>query len=485
MSSLEFPLSRLTWPSGMVRERACVAIARLLIDPTFGSEMSSHLLRWIGEQSLETMQVVGLLPFFRAKIESNEFQIPTADQLTSILHCPSILSWILVHELTSHNQSINWRRLYSKQPDSKFVSDPFFREYSKSFLPPIYAIIADKIESETGAEFTKQWSFEWQSICEELGKKPSTEPVHFRGREDCAIMAFDSELSEVYRSAYLRVLAWAVDVCAISEDYARVLALKTLPIDTGLWQIRPSSKPDSWPEDSPSEINDWTDQIWLSVSKLWDTQKEGMSGWRILQAGGRVHEGADLYDLDIFGVFKRGNTTLRELSQLVKFYRYANKIKAYPVTSKLSGQIGNPDAETLESNLNSSGILPAACKIESWTIPRWQYWRGYRGVWITAPYLGAAPISIRCCEDGLIIRDRDVIIGKWRDWTTRLTEKASTSLSPSTGQYLIAPLDKISSYAENNDLVFSWICCITKFHHEHFYEQYKTTMDIREFPHPE
>ena len=63
MSSwLDVLLSRLSWPSVIVRAQACRAIANLLIDKEFKEITYQSLTRWMSEQRLESVCFLGILP---------------------------------------------------------------------------------------------------------------------------------------------------------------------------------------------------------------------------------------------------------------------------------------------------------------------------------------------------------------------------------------------------------------------------------------
>ena len=60
---LRLLFTQLTWPSGLVRERACVQIAKLLLDPEYSGETRARLIAWMKSQNLESVNALGLLPF--------------------------------------------------------------------------------------------------------------------------------------------------------------------------------------------------------------------------------------------------------------------------------------------------------------------------------------------------------------------------------------------------------------------------------------
>ena len=59
----DLALSRLTWPSGLVRERAATAVACLIADEGHGAE--ERYLHWLASQRLESTTAIGFLVLVR------------------------------------------------------------------------------------------------------------------------------------------------------------------------------------------------------------------------------------------------------------------------------------------------------------------------------------------------------------------------------------------------------------------------------------
>lgn len=59
-------LSRLNWPSPLVREMAACEIARLLSDALIRETIFTRLIEWIRQQELESLVTIGLLPLIKA-----------------------------------------------------------------------------------------------------------------------------------------------------------------------------------------------------------------------------------------------------------------------------------------------------------------------------------------------------------------------------------------------------------------------------------
>lgn len=483
---LAFLFSRLTWPSGMVRERACVAIADLLLNSRWTEIVQRHLIRWMKAQTLESISAIGLLVLLRAKIQDSAFVISSTEQLLSALHKPSVLSWILMNELLPANvPPPNWTTLNSGSAPKDFEPEPFFTKYSRSFLPPIYSNLAEEIEASKSIPFVRQWAFEWRRILDSIDKKVSTGPIDFVGRKDSEhYVVIDFELSEVYRSAYLHALAWAMMIGALSENYARSLTIMTCPIDIGLWRLRPTSKPVWWPKaDEPEgKIDTVPAQIWRQVEALWKKWRDQGDDWIIAEASGRVHEGTTAYDLEIFGLFQVcQGATAPSLEELAAWYRWENDIQYGPCSLRFEGIIKPISSDTLAQSFGDWGVVPAACRVSPYTTPRWQFWRIYRDIWLPAPFLSSNQLTFQCSDDALIIRDGEEIIGRWTDWTDGLREKMTANLPPSTGHYLLVRRQKIEEFAAETNSVLCWICRLTGYHREYNYQPYKHFLDHHQY----
>lgn len=486
---LFFLFSRLTWVSGMVREKACVAIADLIINSRQSDIIQQKLLTWIKIQKLESIAVIGLLVFCRLKITDNNFIFLPLDEFKYAINKPSILSGIILSELFPNNViAIDYLKLHSSTALSNFEISSFFTNYSSNFIPHVYTNYAKGIEIEKRIPFLRQWAYEWQQLLEELGKNPSSKSLDFWGRPNYEYyITFDAELSEVYRSAYLRTLAWAVTMGAISEKDAKIFAAKTCPIDLGLWRIAPTSKPIWWPkvEQLDGQIDTIPAQIWNQVEKAWQQQLSQDNDWIIAEASGRVSESGNTvaYDLEIFGVFQICNgTSVPNFGEITQWYSQENAVREPSSDSiKFEGYIDVFPSNFIEETFGDWSVLPAAIPTYPNTVPRWQSWRIKRNIWLPNPFFETETLRFYCSNDALITQDGEDIIAKWFDWTDGLGEKISANLSPATGQYLLIRQDKIKEIEETTNSVFCWVCRLTVYNRKYDGEPYEKFTDYSQY----
>lgn len=189
-NNLRFLFSRMTWPTMLVRERACESIATLLVDPQYNPIVKKELKNWIKSQRLESVAALGLLVLLRAKIIDEKFNLIPYRELLKNISKPSALTYWLLKEL-GYNKvlSPNWEKLCIPDTPKHFVPNPFFEKYCISFLPPIYKSHAIDISQKCSIPFIQHWAYEWDNILKDMNKRPSPEPLHFRGNKKIYIMA--------------------------------------------------------------------------------------------------------------------------------------------------------------------------------------------------------------------------------------------------------------------------------------------------------
>jgi len=82
VDEIDILLSRLKWPSPLVRERAACEIARLLSNTSIQETIFAKLIRWISQQKLDSLVAIGLLPLIKAT--ETDSKIKTWIRITDI-----------------------------------------------------------------------------------------------------------------------------------------------------------------------------------------------------------------------------------------------------------------------------------------------------------------------------------------------------------------------------------------------------------------
>lgn len=469
----------------MVRERACTSIAELLIDNDQPSETIEYLKHWAKSQQLESLAVFALLVLLRAKMLCQTFELPALIEIIEMIGKPSLLSYLLLKEICCDEISRpDWGSMCLQNEPRDCVPSAFFQKYCTNYIPPIYETHAHRIEQKYGILFYKHWFFEWKTILANINRKPSSEPLHFWGRPEYEHYdGIDLLLSEVYRSAYLRTLAWAINKNGFREEDATYLAITTCPIDPSLWKVQSPYKPKWWPTaSSSSEVIDTVlGEIWRAVGSLWKKSVKSKEEWVVTQANGRVCQTNDsVYDLEIRGVFQRCCGSSKP--DLEKIFEKTSHNVPYITTSVgLEGYVNQEPISKYTELLEDWELLPIACQVWPYTTPRWQSRRLRRGIWIPAPFLAKKVFKMICLPESLNILDDKKIVGKWQDWNWNLQEKNRANLTPSTGEYLLVNRSIIDEFADNQKCCFCWLCQITQYYRKYEHEKYIKYSHVQEY----
>src|SRR3989339_886017 len=133
----------------------------------------------------------------------------------------------------------------------------FFEKYIKTILAPIYHDRANEIEEKTGIPFMKLWSYNAEEIAkiESIELNPNN---YFYGhsKNDKFLIGFSTKVSEIYRSAFLRVLYSIKKL--IPYNFYLEYSLATLPIDFSFWRIDSNRMPGYWPKFKNAKTSDTT-----------------------------------------------------------------------------------------------------------------------------------------------------------------------------------------------------------------------------------
>jgi len=254
---------RLIWPSSLVRERAATAIGNLLSNSSEKEEIYKRLLMWVNNWKVESIIAIGLLPInkaFQVCKKKRDLSFIKIDKIISSIQANSIIIEELLKEIASETkEKINRFPQYVnlKELAPSYEPNDFFNKYIKMILAPIYFNRAQEIEEKTRKPFIKIWVYN----AEMLAKKENIElnsDIYFYGRHknDKFLIGFSTKVSEIYRSAFLRVLHNFYSKKLIPLTFYLKYSFASLPVDLSFWNILPNRFPEWWPKLIGSEDGD-------------------------------------------------------------------------------------------------------------------------------------------------------------------------------------------------------------------------------------
>ena len=472
--------ARLAHPEGIVRERSCWAIARLLNSSSTTEPTREALTTWMNQQRLESIAIFALLIWIRARAENAGIELPNPETIGSSFPRHSLVSWLLLQDVYGPDcPEPDWKCTFSEGLRRDFTPDPFFLKHAIHFVPPVYAENANQIAREKGIPFVSQWAWEWSGLVQDLSIIPDGHVLRSRGDADSDLhVCYDFRLSEIYRSAYLRTLSWAMHHRFLDREEALMHAVGCCPIDVGLWGIPPGHLPAWWPTVSePGDtIDETVGRVMERLKTLFHEQTLSEDGCSLVEASGLI-QGKNVHvELEIYGVFQKClGPREPEIAEVVQDFRWnIARPLAFDSWTRFSGHLIPWPQSSYVDNKEHWEIVPAFTRIESPVVSRWQWWRHYRQVWSPALCLVDGPLDISVTEDGVLYDYKSSQVGRWTDWSSGLRYTRDANLPPATGQALYVRRELLEAFARANNYSFCWMWRIIGYHRTGSWGKYDT-----------
>lgn len=234
-------LERLLWPVPRIRAEAGRAVAGLIRE---GDEETKHaLLGWISCRTLESEVVLGL-GIIDAFDLGKYFEF---DEVSESIRSPSILSdWILKRNFNTAKGLSPFRYDASRREQAVLPTNVgmWFDRFREFAVPPIFSAMVDHLEQLSCFPMRSRWEHEWRWL-QETNPRPALGGADFFLHRDLRrIRPLHQGQRELYVSAYLRTLAYTMNIGAIPIDVAEYFSLAALTMTRGLADLVPVQRPE-------------------------------------------------------------------------------------------------------------------------------------------------------------------------------------------------------------------------------------------------
>jgi hypothetical protein len=227
----------------MSRWRTVKEIRNLLNDPVTRSSTMDALLDYLDQRKTES-EVCEILTIVFLTSPAGR---PTRTALTSCIHCPSILADIMLERIYGLGRAIGgWRWAHSGRAPDDFKAGRYFEEHKTAHVPPIFLHNLIQLENISGHPFRQQWAYEWKILCDKLGTNYTGYPHYFDDvlESRAGIMGqYWQRMREIFLSAYLRTLAYAVSEWRMPQKLAEDYSIDMVHGIAGLFDVEPVAKP--------------------------------------------------------------------------------------------------------------------------------------------------------------------------------------------------------------------------------------------------
>lgn len=248
-----FLFQRLKWPVPMTRWRTAKEIRNLLNDPGTRSSTIDALLDYLDECKAES-EVCEILTIVFLTLPVGR---PTHSAIAQRIHCPSILADTILEQTYGLGSGIGgWEQAHSGQAPTNFGGGNYFEEHNTAHVPPIFKNNLMELERSSGYPFLQHWAYEWKILGDRLGTRYTRYPQYFDDGLDArsGIMGqYWQRMRDVFLSAYLRTLAYAVSEWGMPQRIAEDYSLDMVHGIAGLFDVEPSTRP-TWLSDFPERF---------------------------------------------------------------------------------------------------------------------------------------------------------------------------------------------------------------------------------------
>jgi hypothetical protein len=336
---------------------------------------------------------------------------------------------------------------------------------------------ANQIERNFTIPFGRQWAYEYRCLVERTGFSHLGSFPNFLGpfSKDTRVLC-DVPQSEVFRSAFLRAIAWAVDISGLPEIHAKVFALESCPLDIGCWKIEPIAKPDWWPhaQQTVTKLDTSPGEVWGQIETLWQQYCSDTSAMLVHASGHTSANDTSISDLEILGVFQKftGGTD-PSLEEIAEWLATGHTVIPDRLVPNFEGEVKPVPLIKHAQQFAGWSLAPIAFRLSSWTTPRWQVDRMLRGVWVPAPYLVPGVYSILASHEMLGISYNNRIIARWMTWNDHFTDTWYRDIPPSVGECLWIDRDIITQFCTRYKANFCWIVRQRFYHRQYSYDAFK------------
>lgn len=428
---IDLLISRLEWPSSLVREKTCKELA-FLLTTQYVNLVVEKLKCFIEYHDLDSLAQIGLFPFIIYKKEKGV--LPKDLCINRKKPCSIALAYLLS---LLFPQASSVSTIFETAPND-YRRSPAFDRMSKELLPPIYRSRAESLDRHF-PNFLRQWGYEFEKLsCIDIPDGAGRDYYGDHQYEHLVVM--DCLPSEKLRSAYLNALAWIASARTESYDTMEYLSLQTIPIDFGLWNLCYRS-PLPLFVIADHELDNVIDTVSSVVTQRLQQEISGVRNntQLIAFASGVVQTKFGVYELEARGFLQKTYDVVsyeeKDVFDTINFALTADSdTDVLDINDAEFFIRKNTNDEEQQPEIQGWEIIPLFARLDLTPIIRWQYWRAKRGIVTPSwDFEDNDCVIAKVHEDVIDFYHDGQKIGFYFDWNFGITEKILADTPPETG----------------------------------------------------
>lgn len=431
--TLRVLLDRLNWPVHFVRWRAAEEYASLL-STSVQALATEVYLEWLKGRKLESEVVSGLSILLATESRS----LPPPSEVKASIRKSSILADFLFQRVYREVLS-GWAAANSGAAPTFYQPEDYFTKHNGQAVPSLLLHHFDYLEREYGFPFNQQWAYEWSKVMEQTSSSYSSFPYHFiefSASRSGITGQFSQAQCHVYRSAYLRTLSFAVQEWGMPRELALISAVKCLPLNWGLRELRPIRRPE-WLSNIPEKCcrpDAALEKLARTIVKT-DIATKGMRPVSLcIPINSAI---AEYGELSIEACYASGDFAPNENS-----YESFEQMMSWGLTNLLSfqGHLSKQDPDQYRSPGAIGSIIPVCVNILPIPLGFWLNEYAHLGIALPAPYNFSSPVEVGCKQGAIKLLSEKRVMGQWQVW-----HDDWSALRPSEGHTRCGGLTEMNS----------------------------------------
>ena len=444
---MQILIERLNWPVGFVRWQSAKAFASLFSSPQ--RDLANKVfLDWLQSRQFEMEVVAGMsVLLFVAPSD-----IPSADDVRRNISKPSILADFIFHKVYGRTL-LNWLDGHSGPTPSEFQPDKYFEKHQGQAIPLILSKDFEHLQEITGRPFMEQWAFEWRKLMDETNAPYSTYPRHFvdklMSREGVSGVFHQSQ-DAVYRSAFLRTLAFAVQEWNVFPSDLIEFAARCLPLSKVLHLIHPIKRP-LWLKDVPEKCcksNNSLEKLTRRIIKA-DIGSKGMRPVSLRIPISNTF--AEFGELSIESFFVTDDFVPE--SQFVDEYPDS---MYWSIMNHIERLLPKEDMEKHRMSGVTGSCVPVCLDAWAPTIGFWQNNYVCNSFVLPAPYVFDKPLCVESTKGWLSFTSAQKRIGSWKTWNDNWIPVYANGGHPRCGGLTELKTALLNESAKRLDMSLAW-----------------------------
>jgi len=459
IAEVRFLIARSKWPVPAVKWWSLQQLADLLNSHLVG-QVETELYRALANSLLETEVVELLYVFWLAKQVGYEPSIllsthVNAQSPASILILSGLLKPLLFEG--------RWRTPLILAPYT-YKASADFEEAQGTTVPRIFMTLLNELEHPQLPSFVKQYAFEWENTASLYPDAPFQGNIgyFYDHSRDEMTGQFVTRSSHRGRSAYLRTLAIAQEICDAPQWLIDEHVQVALPLDPTLAALRPNIpnwlpmwKKDLLPEES--EINQF---IRLASQNLSDIEP----GMELLAFSMPLHIGENnIIDFEAVRWVQWEDQAIDAEELFVRYEQHLSEHGIGWCKSKVLQKTALCPVKPLNHILDHETCAAPTSGEHS----RWR--RGYlhadldsRGIFLPISTVDNIEIKVQPNDDKLELMIGNVMLGKWQYWNVGWNASHHQSVKSCCGTALTVNSELLPQLWEKEPTrhFYHWRCTI-------------------------